>query len=561
MVKNEADYVIVGGGSAGCILAARLSEDPSVRVDLIEAGGEDRSVWINIPAGWGKLMASGRYYWNYLTEPEPELKKRSLTWPRGKVIGGSGAVNGLVYLRGAPIDYDGWEEDGARGWSWNDVVPYYRRLEDWAGEPGLTRGKGGPIPISQSNWTSRGAAAFLDSCRTLGFQMHRDVNDGEIEGVSKIQSNIRNGFRVSSSQGYLRQARNRPNLRVVTNAIAQKLVIEGKRATGVVIKRKGSNTEEIFSARREVLLCGGVIGSAQLLMLSGIGDLAQLRSLGIDGAMHSPGVGRNLQDHVMARFRFRSQPVDSLNEVMNNPLRLGLTALRYAFLRNGQLAGGPSEATLFTKSSSSEPEADVQVQFVNFCTSDLPGFKLPEHPGFTITFDQCRPESRGHIAIQSRDPLVAPKIFANYLATDRDRRTMLFAAKLARKIARTGALGRLVEEEISPSRDVQSDAELMEFLRNGANTVYHPCGTCRMGEDEHAVVDSELKVHGISGLRVVDASVMPRILSGNIHAGALVIAEKAADLIRGDQRAKKVLQDVVPLPAHKQSETKEKAPF
>jgi choline dehydrogenase len=538
MVKNEADYVIIGGGSAGCILAARLSEDPSVRVDLIEAGEEDRSVWIKVPAGWGKLMASGRYYWNYMTEPEPELKRRSLSWPRGKVIGGSGAINGLVYLRGAPIDYDGWEEDGARGWSWNDIVPYYRRLEDWAGDPGQTRGQGGPIPITQAKWMSRGAAAFIDSCKTLGYQVHRDVNDGNIEGVSKVQTNVRNGFRVSSSQGYLKAARKRPNLRVITNAIAQRLIFEGKRATGVAIKRKGSDAEEVYSARREVLLCGGVIGSAQLLMLSGVGDFQQLKQQGIDPVVHSPGVGRNLQDHVMARFRFRSRPVDSLNEMMRNPARIAMTALGYALKRDGPLAGGPTEATLFAKSSRSEAEADIQVQFVNFCTSDKLGFQLPKHPGFTITFDQCRPESRGHISICSRDPLVSPKIYANYLATDRDRRTMLFAAKLARSIARSGALGRLVEEEISPSRDIKSDAELMDFLRGGANTVYHPCGTCRMGEDEHAVVNSELKVHGTLGLRVVDASVMPRMLSGNIHAGVLMIAEKAADLIRTEAGAR-----------------------
>jgi choline dehydrogenase len=531
--EHEADYVVVGGGSAGCVLAARLSEDPAVRVDLIEAGEHGRSPWIKIPAGFGKLMAAGHYFWHYQTEPEPHLNDRSVYWPRGKVVGGSGAINGLVYLRGAPSDYGGWLKDGAHGWSWDDVVPYFRRLEDWGGAPGLTRGKNGPIPINQSRKVGIGAAAFIESCRSLGFPAHRDVNDGDIEGVSQVQSNVRNGVRVSSSQGYLAEALGRPNLRVVTNANAQRILFKERRAVGVVVKRVGTDCEEVYKARREVVLCAGAVGSPQMLMLSGVGDSEQLARCDIQTVVHSPSVGKNLQDHLISKIKFQSRPIRTWNEVLNSTPRLALTAIGYALGKDGPLAKGPAEAILFAKSSPNEHEADVQLSFVNFCTDERPGFQLPDFPGFTLVFDQCRPESRGQLSLSSNDPSKPPRICANYLSTERDRDAMLYGARLARRIARSGALGRLVEQELAPARELESDDELLEYIKGGATTVYHPCGTCRMGEDDAAVVDSELRVRGVDRLRVADASVMPRILSGNIHAGVLMIAEKAVDHILG----------------------------
>ncbi|MBD0271128.1 MAG: GMC family oxidoreductase N-terminal domain-containing protein [Acetobacteraceae bacterium] len=528
---DVSDYLVVGGGSAGCVVAARLSEDPANRVTLLEAGPEDRDVWIHVPAGYARLFASGRYDWKFATEPEPELADRSVAWPRGRVLGGSGSVNGLVFLRGSPRDYDRWAQAGARGWSYEDVLPAFRRMEDWDGPAGDTRGKGGPLPVGQVSRLSQGAAAFVAACRSLGFPLHRDINDGPIEGVSPIQMNVRGGRRVSTARAYLHAARRRPNLRVLTGVRAERVLIEDGRATGVLARRDGAGEGQAFRARREVVLCAGAIATPKLLLLSGIGDGGELAALGIAVAAHLPGVGKNLQDHLIARLSFRTKPAGTLNEIMASRLRLARTALGYALRRNGPLAVGATEATLFARVTPGAEEAEAQFQFINFSLSNA-GYVLQPHPGMTINFGQCRPDSRGTLALRSPDPDDKPVIRANYLEAPGDRRVMVEAARLGRRIGRAPPFADLVEEETAPPPGVDGDEALLEHIRRTGTTVYHPCGTCRMGTDAGAVADPELRVAGVRGLRVADASVMPLVPSSNIQPAVIMVAERAAEFIR-----------------------------
>ncbi len=525
------DYLVVGGGSAGCVVAARLSEDPSIRVTLLEAGPEDRDVWIRVPAGYARLFASGRYDWKFATEAEPELAGRSVAWPRGRVLGGSGSVNGLVFLRGSPRDYDRWAQAGARGWSYEDVLPFFRRMEDWEGPAGDTRGKGGPLPVGQVSRLSAGAAAFVASCQTLGFPLHRDINDGPVEGVSPIQMNVRRGQRVSTARAYLRPARRRPNLRVLTGVRAQRVLIEDGRAVGVSARRDGTEGERRFRARREVVLCAGAVASPKLLLLSGVGNGEDLSALGIPVAAHLPGVGRNLQDHLIARLTFRTKSIGTLNEVMASRLRLARTALGYAVRRNGPLAVGATEATLFARVTPGAEEAEAQFQFINFSLSSA-GYVLEPRPGVMINFGQCRPDSRGELTLRSPDPENKPVIRANYLEAPADRRVMLEAARLGQRIGRAPPLADLVEEETGPPRGADGDEALLDHIRRTGTTVYHPCGTCRMGTDAGAVVDPELRVAGVRGLRVADASVMPLVPSSNIQPAVIMVAERATEFLR-----------------------------
>ena len=445
--SDIADYLVVGGGSAGCVVAARLSEDPSVRVTLLEAGPEDRDLWIHVPAGYARLFASGRYDWKFATEPEPELADRSIAWPRGRVLGGSGSVNGLVFLRGSPQDYDRWAQAGARGWSYEDVLPAFRRMEDWEGPAGETRGKGGPLPVGQVSRLSTGAAAFIASCQALGFPLHRDINDGPIEGVAPIQMNVRRGQRFSTARAYLRPARRRPNLQVLTGIRVQRVLIEDGRAVGVSARRDGdAGEEQRFEARREVVLCAGAVASPKLLLLSGIGNGEELSALGIPVEAHLPGVGRNLQDHLIARLSFRTRPAGTLNEIMASRFRLASTALGYALRRNGPLAVGATEATLFARLTPGAEEAEAQYQFINFSLSST-GYVLQPHPGVMINFGQCRPDSRGVLRLRTPMPEDKPVIQANYLEAPSDQRVMVEAARLGRRIGRAPPFADLVEEE------------------------------------------------------------------------------------------------------------------
>lgn len=528
----EADVVVVGAGSAGCIVAARVSEDPSVQVVLIESGGEDRHPWFHIPAGYAKIMEAGKHYWNYQTESEPNLDCRTIAWPRGKVIGGSGSVNGLVYLRGSPIDYERWEKAGAKGWSWDACVPYFQKIEKWEGEPGATRGQTGKVAITTPKVLSEGARRFINACHAVGIDNHIDVNDGQLGGVSAVQSNIENGRRASSSRAYLRQARKRSNLTVLTRMTAQRVMFEDRRATGVIARDERTNENIVIRARKEVVLSAGAIGTPQLLMLSGIGDGAELTRLGIDVVVHRPEVGQNLQDHLLVRLRFRSKEMGTLNEKMRSRLSLVKTVASYLIKRDGPLAIGPTEALLFARTNSSVDEANVQIQYINFCTATTPSYRLPHAPGFMLNLSQCRPASKGSLKLRSRNFYDPPVIRAEYLSDPHDRKENIEGVRLALRIARAPALAGVITENQSGLSEHSSDEEILRYVRQVAATVYHPCGTCRMGDDEGAVLNSDLTVKGVKSLRVADASAIPVIPSSNIQASVLMIAERASDFIK-----------------------------
>ncbi|KAA2213496.1 GMC family oxidoreductase [Teichococcus oryzae] len=534
-MSETADYIVVGGGSAGCVVAARLSEDPRNRVLLLEAGPGDRDIWIHVPAGYARLFASGRYDWGFATEAEPNLDNRSIRWPRGKVLGGSGSVNGLVFLRGSPRDYDRWAQAGARGWSHEEVLPFFRRMEDWAGEPGETRGRGGPLPVSSVSRLSPGAAAFIAACEALGFPRNRDMNDGAIDGVMPIQMNVRGGRRFSTARAYLHPARRRPNLRVLTGIEARRLLLRDGRAVGVVARRAGSDADEEFHATAEVVLCAGAIATPKLLMLSGLGDGDDLRAAGVAVFRHLPGVGRNLQDHLIARLAFRTRAAGTVNEMMASRWALARAVCGYAWHRAGPLAVGATEATLFARVTPGAEEAEVQFQFINFALASA-GYVLTPEPGMMLNFGQCRPDSRGEIRLRGPDPAEKPVIHANYLDAPGDQQVMLAAARLGRRIGRTAPFASLVELETAPLREVEDDEALMNYIRAAGTTVYHPCGTCRMGSDDAAVLDPRLRLRGVEGLRVADASAFPLIPSGNIQPAVIMLAERAAELIGEDAR-------------------------
>ncbi len=521
--------MIVGGGTAGCILAARLSENDAHRVTLLEAGPPDRDPWIHVPAGYARLMKSRRFDWGYATEPEPELDGRSIVWPRGRVIGGSGSVNGLVFLRGSPHDYDRWAQSGARGWAWADVLPTFQALECWEGPAGETRGKSGPVPVSEPRRLSTGAAAFIAACGAAGFPRVTDVNDGPTEGAGPVQMNVRRGRRVSTAQAYLRAARSRPNLQVITGITARRLVIEAGRATSVEVD--GPAGRQSFAADREIVLCAGAIGSPHLMMLSGIGDGAMLREVGIPVALHRPSVGQNLQDHLIARLIFRTKAAGTLNEISASKLRSAATGLEYLTQRTGPLAVGATEATLFARCTPDAEEAEIQFQFINFSLAPAVGYVLARHPGMMINWNQCRPDSRGHLRLRSPDPADRPAIQANYLSAPADQHAAVAGARLGQRVARTAPFADLVEQELAPSPDDTSDEALLAFIRRTATTVYHPCGTCRMGGDDAAVLDPWLRVRGIAGLRVADASAFPLVPSTNIQPAVMMLAERAAGFI------------------------------
>ena len=526
------DYLVIGGGSAGCIVAARLSEDPSVRVTLLEAGPGDRDPWIHIPAGYARLFQSGKYDWRFATEPEAGLGGRSVHWPRGRVLGGSGSINGMAYLRGSPHDYDRWAQAGARGWSHADVLPAFRRIEDWAGPAGETRGAGGPITVTEAG-LSPGGQAFIAACRALGYPHGQDVNDGPIEGVGPIQMNVRAGFRVSTARAYLKPARARPNLQVLTGTTADRILIEDGRAVGCTARRADGTTFELRAAR-EVAVCTGAIGSPQLLMLSGIGDGEALQAMGLPVHVHRPAVGQNLQDHLISRAVFRTCPAGTLNEIMASPLRTAGMAAQYALRRRGPMAVGAGEACLFARVTPGAEEAEVQLMYINFSLVPGKGYTLARHPGAMINFGQCRPDSRGELRLRSPDPADKPVIHANYLQAPADQDMMLRAARLARQIGRTGPFGQMVLEELSPPPDLDDDDALLAHLRATATTVYHPCGTCRMGADDAAVVDPQLRVRGVAGLRVADASVMPLVPSSNIQPAVMMVGERLVDFVRAN---------------------------
>lgn len=527
------DYIIVGAGSAGCVVANRLSADPDVRVALLEAGGPDDYLWIHIPVGYFKTMHNPRTDWCYVTEPDPGLNGRQLQWPRGRTLGGSSAINGLLYVRGQAADYDHWRQLGNAGWSHADVLPYFKRSEDQQRGADAHHGAGGPLSVQNSRTRWPLTDAFIEACTQVGIPRTEDFNGAVQEGAGYFQQTIRHGRRCSSAVAFLHPVRRRRNLTVLTRALTRRILIADGRATGVEATVAGRC--RTLRARREVIVCAGAINAPQLLMLSGIGPGAELQALGLPVLADRPGVGRNLQDHLQIRGVYKTRDRITLNDQVNNPVRKLLMGIEYILRRTGPLTIGASSVGVFARTDPGLAEPDVQFH-IQPLSADKPGDGLHRFSAFTSSVCQLRPESRGTIRLTSPDPTVHPAIHPNYLATATDQRVAVAGMKLSRRIAAAPALAALIAGEHDPGPGVDSDEELLEHARNSATTIYHPVGTCKMGSDAMAVVDERLRVHGVRGLRVADASIMPTLVSGNTNAPAIMIGEKASDMIRADNQ-------------------------
>jgi len=520
------DYIIVGAGSAGCVLAHRLSANPRSRVLLLEAGGRDWHPFIHMPAGIAKMVNRKGINWDYYTQPEAQLDNRRLWWPRGKVLGGSSSINAMCYIRGDAHDYDEWAQlAGDPRWNWHNVLPYFRRAEGNTRGADDRHGADGPLAVQDLKFHNVLTQAFVDAAHSVGLPLNRDFNGERQEGVGFYQVTQKNSSRCSTATGYLRAARGRDNLRVVTRAAVQHVLVDGHRAVGVDYRHHGRLTR---AEAREVILCGGAINSPQLLMLSGIGPPDHLRQLGIRVAHELPGVGANLQDHLdICTLQQSTKPVsyDRLNDVA--------VLLQYLARRDGPGTSNIAEGGAFVRTRLAPDErSDVQLHFIPALLDDHGRHRLPGY-GYTMHACTLRPQSRGTLRLMSANPADKPAIHANYLsdAEGLDLKTMIEAAKVSREILAAAAFDAYRGDEIAPGRDARTDADLAAFIRRKAETVYHPVGSCRMGADADAVVDPELRVRGVAGLRVVDASVMPCLPGGNTNAPTIMIAERAADLI------------------------------
>ena len=537
MPSNTYDYIIVGAGTAGCLLANRLSADPGTRVVLLEAGGKDNYPWIHIPVGYLYLMGNPRADWCFKTAAEPGLNGRSLNYPRGKVLGGCSSINGMIYMRGQASDYDRWRQMGNAGWAWDDVLPYFKKHEDqWALEPGAfddlhTRGGEWRVELARIRWEI--LDAFREAAAEAGIPKVEDFNRGDNEGCGYFHVNQRRGVRWNTARGFLKPVRHRPNLAIETHALVERLVLDGRRVTGLVMRQNGSR--RTLKAMREVVLCAGAIGSPQILQLSGVGPGRVLQPLGIEVRHELPGVGENLQDHLQLRCAYKVTGVKTMNERYQSLLQRAGFATQYLLSRRGPMTMAPSQLGAFARSDASRETPNLQYH-IQPLTLPRFGEPLDPFPAFTASVANIRPTSRGSVRIMSPDPAAHPEIRPNYLSTAEDRHVAAEAIRVTRNIVSMPALARYRPEEFRPGLEFQSEAELAKAAGDISTTIFHPVGTAKMGGDETAVVDPRLRVRGLEGLRIADASVMPTITSGNTNSPTLMIAEKAAAMVLEDAR-------------------------
>jgi choline dehydrogenase len=528
-LDGRFDYIVVGAGTAGCVLANRLTEDPGTRVLLLDAGGSDNYHWIQIPVGYLYCIGNPRTDWMMKTAAEPGLNGRSLVYPRGKVLGGCSSINGMIYMRGQAADYDGWRQMGNLGWGWEDVLPYFLKSEDHHAGAHTMHGAGGEWKVSKQRLSWDILHAVQEGAKEFGIMPRADFNDGDNEGTGLFEVNQKDGVRWNTAKGFLRPAMRRSNLRVITHAHTDRLIFEGKRATGVRFRWKGGLHEA--NADAEVLLAAGAINSPKILEHSGIGRPDLLRGLGIDVVHESPGVGENLQDHLQIRTVFRVGNAQTLNTMLNSRWGKLRIALQYALTRTGPMSMAPSQFGMFTKSDPSVATPDLEYHVQPLSTDRL-GDPLHPFPAITVSVCNLRPQSFGSVHVTGTDPDSQPEIRLNYLSAESDKRVAVQAVRQARQIMKARALAPYRPDEVLPGTTHQSDDGLLKQIGEIATTIFHPVGTCRMGRDDRAVVGADLRVHGVDRLRVVDASIMPAIVSGNTASPVVMIGEKAADMIR-----------------------------
>lgn len=536
-MQETYDYIIVGAGSAGCVLANRLTENGKYSVCLIEAGPADKNIWIHIPIGYGKTMFNKKLNWGFETQADPHMNQRQFYWPRGKTLGGSSSINGLIYIRGQKEDYDRWGALGNEGWSWEDCLPYFRKLESNDLPEADTRGKHGPLSATSIPAKHELVDAFIHAAQKEQIPYIKDFNTGNQHGVGYYQLTTKNGLRQSTAVAYLNPARQRMNLTIKTEHLVHRVLFKNKKVVGIELSNKGGEPF-VIRANHEVILSAGAIQSPQVLMLSGIGPADHLQAMGIPVQQHAPGVGQNLQDHLQLRLIYEVAKPITNNDQLRTVWSKSKIGLQWLFTRSGPLAIGINQGGAFAYALPKEAKTpDVQFHFGTL-SADQAGGQVHEFSGCTISVCQLRPESRGYMHLQSTNPAQPMAIQPNYLSTDLDRRTAVASIRLARRIASTQPLADLLVKEYRPGLDQQSDEEILEFCRNYGATIFHPAGTAKMGveSDEMAVVDEQLRVYGVEGLRVVDASIMPTLVSGNTNVPVVMIAEKAADMILQHQK-------------------------